>query len=107
VRGLEPAMFGRELYGSRVLTKTEQRVIELVARGLKNSEVAEATGTTETTSAVVPSVLCMLELSCMTGQLPLLREDQSTHFALKGTTGAEFCQLRRFRLGLFLFLLLL
>jgi DNA-binding NarL/FixJ family response regulator len=40
-------MFGRELYGSRVLTKTEQRVIELVARGLKNSEVAEATGMTE------------------------------------------------------------
>jgi DNA-binding NarL/FixJ family response regulator len=39
-------MFGRELYGS-VLTKTEQRVIELVARGLKNSEVAEATGMTE------------------------------------------------------------
>jgi DNA-binding NarL/FixJ family response regulator len=40
-------MFGRELYGSRVLTKTEQRVIELVARGLKNSELAEATGMTE------------------------------------------------------------
>jgi DNA-binding NarL/FixJ family response regulator len=40
-------MCGREPYGSRVLTKTEQTVIELVARGLKNSEVGEATGMTE------------------------------------------------------------
>jgi DNA-binding NarL/FixJ family response regulator len=40
-------MCGRERHGSRDLTKTEQRVIELVAQGLKNSEVAEVTGTTE------------------------------------------------------------
>jgi two-component system, NarL family, nitrate/nitrite response regulator NarL len=40
-------VFGPERYGSRVLTKTEQTVIELVARGLKNSEIAEAIGTTQ------------------------------------------------------------
>ena len=34
-------------YGSRVPSEREQRVIELVAEGLKNKEVAEAIGTTE------------------------------------------------------------
>ncbi len=34
-------------YGSRVPSQREQRVIELVAEGLKNKEVAEAIGTTE------------------------------------------------------------
>jgi DNA-binding NarL/FixJ family response regulator len=43
----ESSVFGPERYGSRVLTKTEQTVIELVARGLKNSEIAEAIGTTQ------------------------------------------------------------
>jgi two-component system nitrate/nitrite response regulator NarL len=40
-------MFRRERYGSRDLTKTDRIVIELVAQGLKNSEVAEAMGMTE------------------------------------------------------------
>ena len=40
-------MRGRERYGSRDLNKTELRVIELVAQGLKNSEVAEIIGATE------------------------------------------------------------
>lgn len=34
-------------YGSRVPSEREHRVIELVAEGLKNNEVAEAIGTTE------------------------------------------------------------
>jgi len=37
-------MRGPERYGSRDLTKTGRRVIELVAQGLKNSEVAGAIG---------------------------------------------------------------
>jgi len=40
-------MFGGQRYGKRVPNEREQRVIELVAQGLKNSEVAEAIGTTE------------------------------------------------------------
>ena len=40
-------MFGRERYGNRDLTKNERIVIELVAQGLKNGEVAEAMGMTE------------------------------------------------------------
>jgi DNA-binding CsgD family transcriptional regulator len=40
-------MCGRERYGCRDLNKTELRVVELVAQGLKNSEVAEIIGTTE------------------------------------------------------------
>ena len=40
-------MFGVERYGSRTPNKREQRVIELVAQGLKNSEVAEILGTSE------------------------------------------------------------
>lgn len=34
-------------YGTRIPSEREQRVIELVAEGLKNKEVAEAIGTTE------------------------------------------------------------
>jgi len=40
-------MFGGRLYGQSVPNEREQRVIELVANGLKNCEVAEAIGTTE------------------------------------------------------------
>lgn len=40
-------MFAGERYGNRNPSKREQRVIELVAQGLKNSEVASAIGTTE------------------------------------------------------------
>jgi DNA-binding NarL/FixJ family response regulator len=34
-------------YGNRIPSEREQRVIQLVAEGLKNKEVAEAIGTTE------------------------------------------------------------
>jgi DNA-binding NarL/FixJ family response regulator len=40
-------MFGGERYGKRVPSEREQRVIKLVAQGLKNREVADAIGTTE------------------------------------------------------------
>lgn len=40
-------MFGDERYGRRSPSKREQRVIELVAQGLKNREVATEIGTTE------------------------------------------------------------
>jgi len=40
-------MFGGQLYGKSVPNEREQRVIALVAQGLKNSEVAAAIGTTE------------------------------------------------------------
>ncbi|MFZ0807485.1 MAG: LuxR C-terminal-related transcriptional regulator [Candidatus Sulfotelmatobacter sp.] len=40
-------MSGNERYGTRVPNEREQRVIQLVAQGLKNSEVAEEIGTTE------------------------------------------------------------
>jgi DNA-binding NarL/FixJ family response regulator len=40
-------MSAEQLYGTRIPTEREQRVIALVAEGLKNSEVAEAIGTTE------------------------------------------------------------
>jgi DNA-binding NarL/FixJ family response regulator len=36
-----------ERYGTRVPSEREQRVIELVAQGLKNCEVAREIGTTE------------------------------------------------------------
>lgn len=36
-----------ERYGKRVPSEREQRVIELVAQGLKNKEVADAIGTSE------------------------------------------------------------
>ena len=34
-------------YGTRIPSEREQRVIQLVAQGLKNREVADAIGTTE------------------------------------------------------------
>ena len=37
----------RDLYGTRVPSPRQQQVIELVAQGLTNSEVAEIIGTTE------------------------------------------------------------
>jgi DNA-binding NarL/FixJ family response regulator len=40
-------MFRSERYGTRVPSEREQRVIELVAQGFKNREVADALGTTE------------------------------------------------------------
>ena len=40
-------MFGGERYGKRTPSEREQRVIELVAQGLKNKEVANEIGTTE------------------------------------------------------------
>jgi DNA-binding NarL/FixJ family response regulator len=40
-------MSGNERYGTRVPSEREQRVIQLVAQGLKNSEVAQQIGTTE------------------------------------------------------------
>jgi DNA-binding NarL/FixJ family response regulator len=40
-------MLGRKRGGERKPSEREQRVIELVAQGLKNSEVAQAIGTTE------------------------------------------------------------
>jgi hypothetical protein len=36
----------RERHGKRALNNTEERVVELVAQGLKNNEVAEVVGTT-------------------------------------------------------------
>jgi DNA-binding NarL/FixJ family response regulator len=38
---------GGGLYGTRVPSPRQRQVIELVAQGLKNSEVAEVIGTTE------------------------------------------------------------
>jgi DNA-binding NarL/FixJ family response regulator len=46
-----------ERYGKRTPNQRELRVIELVALGLKNSEVAEAIGTTE---HVVKNYLCAI-----------------------------------------------
>ena len=40
-------MFGEQRYGNRVPSERERRVIELVAQGLKNREVADEIGTTE------------------------------------------------------------
>ena len=40
-------MVGGERYGTRKPNTREQRVIELVAQGLKNKEVADEIGTTE------------------------------------------------------------
>ena len=37
----------RSLYGTRALSTRQEKVVELVAQGLKNSEVAEIIGTTE------------------------------------------------------------
>ena len=41
------AMPASGLYGTRVPSPRQQQVIELVAHGLKNSEVAQVIGTTE------------------------------------------------------------
>jgi DNA-binding CsgD family transcriptional regulator len=49
-------MRGRERYGSRDLNKTELRVVELVAQGLKNSEVAEIIGATPPTRSTKNSL---------------------------------------------------
>jgi len=40
-------MLGIERYGTRTPSEREHRIIELVAEGLKNKEVAHAIGTTE------------------------------------------------------------
>jgi len=40
-------MSGNGRYGNRLPSEREQRVIRLVAEGLKNREVAQALGTTE------------------------------------------------------------
>ena len=42
-------MSGSGLYGDRVPNETERRVIELVARGLKNKEVGDAIGKSQET----------------------------------------------------------
>jgi DNA-binding NarL/FixJ family response regulator len=40
-------MSASERYGSRIPSEREHRVIQLVAQGMKNSEVASEIGTTE------------------------------------------------------------
>jgi LuxR family maltose regulon positive regulatory protein len=40
-------MFSAQRYGTRIPNERERQVIELVAQGLKNREVADAIGTTE------------------------------------------------------------
>jgi DNA-binding NarL/FixJ family response regulator len=40
-------MSASERYGTRIPSEREQRVIQLVAQGMKNREVANAIGTTE------------------------------------------------------------
>jgi DNA-binding NarL/FixJ family response regulator len=40
-------MFANERYGSRTPSERENRVIELVAQGLRNCDVASEIGTTE------------------------------------------------------------
>jgi len=40
-------MFADQRYGTRTPSQRENRVIELVAQGLKNRDVADAIGTTE------------------------------------------------------------
>jgi DNA-binding NarL/FixJ family response regulator len=40
-------MHANERYGSRIPSQRESQVIELVAQGLKNRDVADAIGTTE------------------------------------------------------------
>jgi DNA-binding CsgD family transcriptional regulator len=43
----EAIVFANERYGNRIPSQREHRVIELVAQGLKNRDVADAIGTTE------------------------------------------------------------
>ena len=45
--GRRGRLIAKQLYGPSVPNERERRVIELVAKGLKNCEVAEAIGTTE------------------------------------------------------------
>jgi len=40
-------MLGGQRYGNRILNEREERIIALVAQGLKNREVAQGVGTTE------------------------------------------------------------
>ena len=40
-------MFANDRYGNRIPSQREHRVIELVAQGLKNRDVAQEIGTTE------------------------------------------------------------
>jgi DNA-binding NarL/FixJ family response regulator len=40
-------VLANERYGTRIPSQRENRVIELVAQGLKNRDVADAIGTTE------------------------------------------------------------
>jgi two-component system, NarL family, response regulator DevR len=40
-------MVERQLHGNRAPNERERRVIELVAQGLKNRDIAQALGTTE------------------------------------------------------------
>jgi DNA-binding NarL/FixJ family response regulator len=40
-------MYASERYGNRIPSEREHQVIQLVAQGLKNSEVANEIGTTE------------------------------------------------------------
>jgi DNA-binding NarL/FixJ family response regulator len=40
-------VFANQRYGTRTPSQRESRVIELVAQGLKNRDVADAIGTTE------------------------------------------------------------
>jgi two-component system, NarL family, nitrate/nitrite response regulator NarL len=44
-------------YGTRKLTPTEERVVELAASGLKNKEIAAQIGTTE---SVVKNYMCRI-----------------------------------------------
>jgi DNA-binding NarL/FixJ family response regulator len=44
---MEGIMLAVDRYGKRMPNEREQRVIELVAQGLKNKEVADQIGTTE------------------------------------------------------------
>ena len=51
VKAMRPSagdsMVEHQLHGNRVPNEREKRVIELVAQGLKNREIAQALGTTE------------------------------------------------------------
>jgi DNA-binding NarL/FixJ family response regulator len=51
-------MSGTELYGNRIPTEREHRVIELVAKGLKNKEVGDAIGTSENMVKNYLRVIC-------------------------------------------------
>jgi DNA-binding NarL/FixJ family response regulator len=66
-------MFRRELYGSRVHNEQDWRVIKFVAQGLKNTEIAEAMGTTRYVIANHLRVLYdKLGLSVLAGRIHVL-----------------------------------